>query len=146
VLTNPRYLRSPQSNSFLEERRAHRCLASISVEYLRSSCFDPELHDEGLTRNILSGAYALENYICTHWVQHLKNSATTGIERLEPSIWKMVQTRRNLNFAGDQAAGKDLDPFILYGSASRDLANALIFSRKRSRDLSFSEGKSLPPI
>ncbi|KAL2680381.1 hypothetical protein Neosp_007979 [[Neocosmospora] mangrovei] len=133
------YLLGSQSKNYLKDPETHALISSMSMKYLGSSCFDPDLSDDALKQHVLSGAYVLENYVCIHWLDHLR-SAESGCSDSQIQLANsLASTRWNPMYSGDQASAETQSYFAFIGDCCLDFANAYAFSKKRKRDLCFTD-------
>jgi len=62
-----RYLLDHRSK-FVDKRQAIFELASSCLNYLSMDIYDPDIEDEAITENILSGKYCLHSYGTSQWL------------------------------------------------------------------------------
>lgn len=136
------YLLGFQSNHYLEEAETHRKISRICLKYLSSSCFEPNMPDNLLVDNILSGAYVLENYICLYWLGHVEIALRNGLLDLQSDLKELLDSRRNDNFMDEAVyrtkhfeAIRTEDTYVY-----TRLHQAYNFSSIRRRELCFTEG------
>lgn len=141
-----RYLLGFQSNHYLEEAETHRKISRICLKYLSSSCFEPNMPDNLLVDNILSGAYVLENYICLYWLGHVEIALRNGLLDLQSDLKELLDSRRNDNFMDEAVyrtkhfeAIRTEDTYVY-----TRLHQAYNFSSIRRRELCFTEGEVHP--
>src|SRR5207248_11256396 len=59
-------------NNFVSFMQANLDLATTCLTYLCSDLFDPDLSDEDLEENILSGGYRLHSLAATQWAEFVR--------------------------------------------------------------------------
>lgn len=79
-LTQFRYLVSEQSERYLEIFKCNAEIALTCIGYLSSDCFDLSLSNEQIKEGILSGAYVLQTYAVSQWLQHIKDAVLQNKE------------------------------------------------------------------
>lgn len=78
--TAKEYLMSEQSERYLDIVRCNINVAMTCMNYLASKCFDLSLSDADIRAGILSGAYVLESYAATYWLQHVEDAISQSRE------------------------------------------------------------------
>lgn len=125
-------------------------MANICLKYLCTDCFDPTLSDNEITGGILRGAYILQDYVASYWLQQIINSVPKGegndsLKKLIYGLEEMVELRENQRQEGlyaRQVAAPWLK--IFEGQASKKACEALFichsFLRKQRQEFSLSDG------
>lgn len=68
-----RYLFGSQPRHYLSIVDANYNMALTCLKLLSSDCFNEGLPEEVMRTNILCGAYVLQNYTVSQWLEHVRN-------------------------------------------------------------------------
>jgi hypothetical protein len=100
-----RYLFSQQTDSFVSLLHTTVDLATTCLTYLCLDLFDPEIEEEDLTVNILSGGYRLHAFATSQWVGLVRKCAgmlrnRTPPDELVTSLEHFITERENMGYKG----------------------------------------------
>ena len=146
-----RFLFSPQSDLYLDQAKGNFGIASTCLKYLCSDCFDPTLSDEAIIRGIMRGAYVLQEYVISHWLEHIMKSSLDGmtghsLEQISCDIEKLVELRKNSGYTGSALRRVVVASLRSFRNKTPDLYEALVpihvFLQKRQREYSLADGKT----
>lgn len=139
------YLFTVESSGYLSRSKSHSHIASICVKYLSSSCFNTDLSDEEILRNLLNGVYVLENFACTSWLFHVEQAGKEAENDLLPHVSDLLTQRSNPSYTKVNSTA-DTDQLDSFKDASAEVHEKLkeikAFLRRRWQDLSFNDGKN----
>ena len=145
-----RFLFSSESHLRLNHAQGHFAIASTCLKYLCSDCFDPTLSDEAIMGGILRGAYILQEYVISHWLEHIVKSSLDGmtghsLKQIPCDIEKLVELRKNSGYTGSHPHRVGVSSLRLFKDKTPDLYEALVpihfFLQKRRREYSLADGK-----
>ena len=143
---------SPESSQYLKSSESNVAIASTCLRYLRSDCFDPTLSDKDFVGGITRGAYALQEYVTSYWLDHIIQACAHGIssqvlQEVSHDIEKMIELRRNRDFISRQIRRGNIDGLRGFEKKSHRLFETLnqIFSfiQQKRREYSISNGKNV---
>ncbi|KAF4495971.1 nacht domain [Fusarium agapanthi] len=80
------YLLRNQNNKLLDEGEALLEISTTCLAYLCSDCLDPDLSDDDIERNIISGAYRLLNFAHHQWAECLRLCTRHFRDDLPPQL------------------------------------------------------------
>lgn len=147
-----RYLFSPESSRFLKSLESNVAIASTCLKYLRSHCFDPTLSDEEFLAGITRGAYALQGYVVTYWLDHVVQACSHGmssqvLQKISYDIEKMIDLRKNRDFFTPQNHRSIIHSLNAFQEQSDELFETLLnicsFNQRKRREYSISNGKNV---
>jgi hypothetical protein len=118
-LMSRRYLFSQQTDNFVGLLHTTVDLATTCLTYLCLDLFDPEIEEEDLTVNILSGGYRLHAFATSQWVGLVRKCAGMLRNRTPPDelitlLEHFITERENMGYTGlsDHALEYgELEPF-----------------------------------
>lgn len=102
-LMSQRYLFKRQTDDFLDLMQATLDLTTTCLTYLCLDLFEPEIEEEDLTENILSGGYRLHAFAASRWVGLVRNFAgmlhnQTPPDELITSLEQFITERENMEY------------------------------------------------
>ena len=146
-----RYLFSSESHGYLITSEAHYAIAETCLKYLSSDCFDCGLSDEAIHEGILLGAYVLQDYAASHWLEHILRGsrnlkASSCVKDVSRNIEKMIELRKNWacddSYIG-RAPAHGLRIFEKYvPEVFETLMHIYSFLQRRWRELSLDDGEA----
>ncbi|KAF5530924.1 nacht domain-containing protein [Fusarium mexicanum] len=80
------YLLQHQKNKILDEGEALLEISTTCLAYLCSECLDPDLSDDDIERNVISGAYRLLNFAHHQWAECLRLCTRHFRDELPPQL------------------------------------------------------------
>jgi len=98
-----RYLFSSRISGSINDAESTLSLAMCCITYLCQGHHDPEILDEELSHNILSGVYRLHNFSTTVWLELVERYAYSNRSRTLPNelislLEMLMQERSNDRF------------------------------------------------
>ncbi|KAF5986262.1 hypothetical protein FBULB1_2484 [Fusarium bulbicola] len=81
-----RYLLRHQKNKLLDDGEALLEISTTCLAYLCSECLDPDLSDDDIERNVISGAYRLLNFAQSQWAECLRLCTRHFRDELPPQL------------------------------------------------------------
>ena len=149
-----RFLFGPESDQYIKQSKGNITIASTCLKYLCSDCFEPELSDQEITGAILRGAYVLQEYAVSHWLEHVIRGLSNSIEppsleQISCDIEAMVELRKNHDFE-ILPTGYVAHPSLrIFEAKTPEVFKALTaihsFLQKRWSEYSLADGKVLCP-
>jgi len=145
-----RYLFGSQSNHYLSVVHGNFTIASTCLKLLSSGCFDPALSDETIRTCISSGAYVLQSYAISQWLEHVKNASTEKacsqqVAKLCYAIDKFIHKRVNINLVESvkvpTSARGEFQSFQQDLPIYEKLMEIDGFMKKRQKGLCLQDGK-----
>jgi hypothetical protein len=142
---------SEQSERYLDIVRCNTNVALTCVSYLSSDCFDLTLSDDDVRSGILCGAYALESYAASHWLQHVRDAMSQSKGPLDfdfcHAIYQFIEKRQNPSFKPPTITYRDeigyLDRFGPdWPMTSGTLKNVADFFRRRQERVPLKQGNN----
>ena len=100
-----RYLFGQQTNNFIDLLHMTVDLTTTCLTYLCLDLFDPEIEEEDLTANILSGGYRLHTFATSQWVGLVRKCTgmlrgRTPPDELIASLEHFITERENMGYKG----------------------------------------------
>nr|RBQ98164.1 hypothetical protein FVER53263_20443 [Fusarium verticillioides] len=80
------YLLRNQKNKILDEGEALLEISTTCLAYLCSDCLDPDLRDDDIERNVISGSYRLLNFAHHQWAECLRLCTRHFRDELPPQL------------------------------------------------------------
>ncbi|KAF5241930.1 hypothetical protein FANTH_8890 [Fusarium anthophilum] len=80
------YLLQHQKNKILDEGEALLEISTTCLAYMCSECLDPDLSDDDIERNVISGAYRLLNFVHHQWAECLRLCTRHFRDQLPPQL------------------------------------------------------------
>ncbi|KAF5643189.1 nacht domain protein [Fusarium sp. NRRL 52700] len=80
------YLLRHQKNKLLDEREVLLEISTTCLAYLCSDCLDPDLSDDDIERNVISGAYRLLSFAHQQWAECLRLCTRHFRHELPPQL------------------------------------------------------------
>ena len=146
-----RYLFSSESHSYLGTSEVHYTIAETCLRYLSSDCFDSELPDEAISEGILLGAYVLQDYAASHWLEHILRGSrdlktSTCVKDVSRVIEKMIELRKNWSCDGSYTGRAPVHGLGIFKEQVPEVFEILmeiyLFLRRRWRELSLDDGEA----
>ena len=146
-----RYLFSPESHGFLTTSEVHYAIAETCLKYLSSDCFDYDLSDEAINEGILLGAYVLQDYAASHWLEHILRGsrnlkASSCVKDVSRSIEKMIELRKNWACDGSYTGRAPAHGLGIFEEQVPEVFELLMhiysFLQRRWRELSLDDGEA----
>ena len=150
-----RFLFSSESNQYIDKSEGNLAIASTCLKYLCSDCFEPTLSDQEITAGIMRGAYVLQEYAVSHWLNHVirglsHHDKCLSLEQISCDIEAIVKLRENHGFERlhtDYVAYLSLKTFE---AKTPHLFESLViihpFLQKRWSEYSLADGKVLSSL
>ncbi|KAF5700224.1 nacht domain-containing protein [Fusarium mundagurra] len=85
------YLLQHQKNKILDEGEALLEISTTCLAYLCSDCLDPDLSDDDLERNVISGAYRLLSFAHRQWAECLGLCTRHFRDELSPQFVPLLR-------------------------------------------------------
>lgn len=146
-----RYLFSSESHGYLKKSEVNYAIAETCLKYLSSDCFDSGLSDEAINEGILLGAYVLQDYAASHWLDHiLRGTTDTKTSRclgeVSRNIEKMIELRKNWTCEGSYTARAPVNGLKILEDHAPEVFETLLhihsFLQKRWREFSLDDGEA----
>ena len=146
-----RYLFSSESHSYLRTSEVHYAIAETCLRYLSSDCFDSGLPDEAISEGILLGAYVLQDYAASHWLEHIlrgsRNLKTSScVKDVSRVIEKMIELRKNWTCDGSYTGRAQVHGLGIFEEQAPEVFETLLhiysFLQRRWRELSLDDGEA----
>lgn len=131
-------------------------IASTCLKYLCSDCFEPALSDQDIIGGIMRGAYVLQEYTISHWLEHVIRGLSDckknlSLEQVSGDIEAMIELRGNNDFERTNTGYVAHPSLNMFEAKTPEVFKALIpihsFLQKRWNECSLADGKiftSLP--
>jgi hypothetical protein len=146
-----RYLFNKRNNNFVSLMQANLDLALTCLTYLSSDLFDPDLSDEDLEENILSGGYCLYGLAASQWAEFVRECAIMLRNQTPPNelitlLECFIIERENIEYEGPNKDVPEPGGLNLFKRGwpklHTMLCRALKFRRSDIGDWRLSEGSS----
>ena len=146
-----RYLFSSESNGYLQKSEVNYAIAETCLKYLSSDCFDSGLSDEAINEGILLGAYVLQDYAASHWLEHILRGSTdiktsVSLEDVSRNIEKMIELRKNWTCEGLYTGRAPVTGLKIFEEQAPEVFETLLhihsFLQKRWREFSLDDGEA----
>ena len=145
-----RFLFSSESHRYLNQSGGNTAIASTCLKYLCSDCFDPTLSDDDIRGGIMRGAYVLQEYSASHWLDHVarglsKDNTSQSLEQLSGDIAAMVEQRKNSRCNEVRTGRVAHSSLKIFEKKTPELYATLVrihlFLQKRWSEYSLADGK-----
>jgi hypothetical protein len=90
-LTLLRYFFSPKVLGSIDAGESRLSLAMCCIMYLCQGYHDPDISDEDVIENVLTGAYSLHDFAATMWLK-LTEQLTSDSRSLPPELASLLET------------------------------------------------------
>ena len=149
-----RFLFSSESHQYINQSEGNMAIASTCLKYLCSDCFEPTLSDQDITDGIMRGAYVLQDYAVSHWLEHViraisKRNKSLSLEQISCDIEAMVERRENHGFERLDTGYVAHPSLKIFEAQTPELFKQLVlihgFLQKRWSECSLANGKVLSP-
>ena len=127
-------------------------IARTCLKYLCSDCFGPTLSDQDIAEGIMRGAYVLQDYAVSHWLEHVirylsNRNRRPSTEQIACDIKAMLELRQNHGFE-KLHFGYGAHPGLkVFEAKTPEVFKALVsihsFLQKRWSECSLADGKFL---
>lgn len=130
-------------------------IASTCLKYLSSDCFEPTLSDQEIAGGIMRGAYVLQEYAVSHWLEHVirglsNRNQNLSLRQISYDIEAMVELRENHGFERLQTGYVAHPSLKILEAETPEVFKALIpihsFLQKRWSEYSLADGKVPSPL
>jgi hypothetical protein len=145
------YVFSSQITDFIDKAEANYSLAKSSLTYLCSSIFNPDVSNEEIEDNILSGRYRLCWFVMSQWIALTKrcldqSKDLSDYPDLQALLIRLALELKNYRFEGE-LTGHERDTAVFRGldsdglQISRIIGGVLHFMHdERQADWNYTNG------
>ena len=150
-----RFLFSSESNQYIDKSEGNLAIASTCLKYLCSDCFEPTLSDQDITGGIMRGAYVLQEYAVSHWLEHVirglsNRNKRLSLKRISCDIEAIVELRENHGFERLHTGYVAHPSLRIFEAKTPHVFESLViihsFLQKRWSEYSLADGKALGPL
>ena len=119
------------------------------MKYMSSNCFDSGLSDEAMNEGIIRGAYVLQDYAASYWLEHILRCSTDRktsgcLEADPPNAEEMVEIRKNWTYEGSYTGRVPVTGLKFFEENAPEVFDTLMdihsFLKRRWREFSLADG------
>ena len=146
-----RFLFSPESSQYLGKAESNAAIATTCLKYLCSDCFEPTLSDEQVVGGIMRGAFALQEYISSYWLDHVIQACSHDVssqilQETTKATEMMISLRKNRDFVPPQNRHRINYSLDIFSAQSVELSEHMLqicsFAQQKRRECSITSGEN----